>query len=50
MRDRYQKSGAPLELPAAMKKHLGLSEPSHWTMAKLKAIQNKITEPLILYW
>ena len=42
MRERYQKNGAPLELPTNMKKHLGVVEPSHWTMAKLKVIQNKL--------
>ena len=42
MRERYQKNGAPLELPTNMKKHLGVVEPSQWTMAKLKVIQNKV--------
>ena len=50
MRERYQKQGAPYELSRELKMELGLSEPSQWNMSKLAQVQNKIAEPLVLYW
>jgi hypothetical protein len=50
MRDKYQKHGAPLELPQETKKALHLSEPSNWTIQRLFQAQNIMVEPLVLYW
>ncbi|XP_078317128.1 regulator of G-protein signaling 22-like isoform X5 [Crassostrea virginica] len=50
MREQYHKQGAPYELSFEQKQELGLIEPSSWSLEKLDKIQNKIAEPLVLYW
>ncbi|XP_062622308.1 regulator of G-protein signaling 22-like isoform X4 [Saccostrea cucullata] len=50
IREQYHKQGAPYELSFEQKQELGLVEPSSWTLEKLGKIQNKIAEPLVLYW
>lgn len=50
IREQYHKQGAPYELSFEQKQELGLIEPSSWNLEKLSDIQNKIAEPLVLYW
>jgi len=50
MRELYHKPGSVYELSMEQKMSLGLSEPASWTLEKLQLIQNKIAEPLVLYW
>ncbi|KAL4236453.1 GTPase activator [Mactra antiquata] len=50
LREKYHKPGAEFELTVEQKSHLGLSEPSQWTIDKLMSVHNKIAEPLVLYW
>lgn len=50
MREQYHKQGSPYELSFEQKQELGLIEPSSWSLEKLDKIQNKIAEPLVLYW
>ncbi|XP_056017621.1 regulator of G-protein signaling 22-like isoform X5 [Ostrea edulis] len=50
IREQYHKQGAPYELSYEQKQELGLVEPSSWNLEKLGNIQNKIAEPLVLYW
>ena len=50
MREKYHKQGAPYEISPEFKAALGLSEPSHWTVEKLQAVQSRVAEPLVVYW
>ena len=50
LREKYHKPGAEFELTTEQKNHLGLVEPSSWTLDKMFDIQNDIAEPLVLYW
>ena len=50
MRERFQKHGAALELSLETKTELGVTEPTQWTIERMKQIQNRIAEPLVLYW
>lgn len=50
MRERYQKPGAVFELSTETKLQMQLHEPSQWTMDRIAKIQNKMAEPLVLYW
>ena len=50
MREKYHKQGSPNEISSEFKATLGLSEPSQWTVPKLKQVQPRIAEPLVLYW
>ncbi|XP_046585614.1 LOW QUALITY PROTEIN: regulator of G-protein signaling 22-like [Haliotis rubra] len=50
MREKYQHPGSPYELSMEWKILLGLVEPSSWSVERLLSIQNKVAEPLVLYW
>ncbi len=50
MRSKYFNDGVPHSLSAETRQELGLTDPNHWTVQKLLAIQPRIAEPLILYW
>jgi len=50
LRETYHKPGARLELPMEQKLHLGLQEAASWARDYLLDLQNRIAEPLILYW
>ena len=50
MRERYFIPGSLFELTMEQKTNLELTKPSSWTKEHLIDIQNKIAEPLVLYW
>ena len=50
MREHYYQAGAQFELPSELKVSLKLMEPAHWTVQKLQAVQDRIGEPLVVYW
>lgn len=50
IRDRYHKKGSVFELTLGTKQALHLTDSSQWTMEKLISLQNKIAEPLLIYW
>ena len=50
IRDKYHKKGSQYELTLGTKQALKLSESSGWSMERLYTLQNKIAEPLLIYW
>lgn len=50
MREKYFIPGSLFELTTEQKTNLNLLKPSSWSKQHLLEIQNKIAEPLVLYW
>lgn len=50
LKDRFIRSGAPYEVPTAIRKSWGLTDVTEISMERLIFVRKKIVDPLLKYW